>query len=116
MRSLLLLLCLASCDTVNSATGGLGLDLGFGSVWQCEVEDAYQRHEIADVEVCWKGGQDRLEETLWVAYGNEEGAGYATCRPTDRHSGPCRWCCGTGCPSWGSNALNGQWCPPKGWP
>ena len=116
MIRVLLLLALCSCDTVNEATGGLGLDLGFGSVWQCEVEDALAGFGVEDVEVCWKGSQDALEQSLWVAYGNEDGAGFATCRPTERHSGPCFWCCGTDCRSWGSNSLHGSWCPPKGWP
>ena len=115
MRAVILAL-LCSCDYVNEKTGGLGLDFGTGTVWQCEVEDASADFAIVDLELCWKRGRGELEETLWVAYGNEEGEGFATCRATERHSGPCRWCCGTSCPSWGSNALNGNWCPPKGWP
>ena len=108
MRALLVL-ALVSCTTVNEATGGWGVDLGGGQVWQCEVEDASNEFAIVDLELCWKRGQGELEESLWVAYGNEEGEGFATCWETKRHSGSCWY----RCPSQRlANASDGSWCPP----
>ncbi len=108
VKPILFALCLLSCNTVNDATGGWGVDLGGGSVWECEVEDASRAHATVDLELCWGGGVDSLESSLWVTYGNEGGAGFASCRPTERHSGACWY----RCPSqWLANALHGSHCP-----
>ena len=105
--TLALALALSACGLQNTG-GGAGLDFGTGHVWECEVEDASQGFQIVDLEVCWKRSRDDLELALWDAYGDPDTLnGYATCRPTQRHAGPCWYRCpgGKGC-----NAFHGCLC------
>jgi hypothetical protein len=86
--------------------GGTGLDLPFLEVvYECDVEDASAGYAVVNLELCFNRGADELESQLWDAYG-----GFAICNPTQRHLGPCQYCCGPNCGR-GANARNGAWCP-----
>lgn len=98
---LLALALLAGCQDVKEIGGGLGVDLtwvpGVGRVYACSAGGQ-------EFEFCFDGSNDELADDLTT-----NGFGAAICGVTQRHLGPCLYCCGDDCGR-GANAFNGSWC------
>jgi hypothetical protein len=101
-RALLAVLLLSSCADFKELGGGWGADLtwipGVGQVFVCSVSGD-------EIELCYDGEASDLLDSL-----QDNGVGATKCGATQRHLGPCIYCCGDGCGR-GANAFNGAWCP-----